>query len=130
MMTLREAKNKERYIVEKSLLKQPAKRRLEAMGLIEGTMVFKINEALDGSIIFMIRGSRLAIGSELAEMIEVRNLTDEDLRQRGRGRGRGPRFGRGKGRGRGRGNDIGGSNAAVGAVNDDAKMERGGKIAD
>ncbi len=70
-MTLKDAQNGEKYIVEKSMLKQPAKQRLEAMGLIEGTRVRKINQALDGSIIFMVRGTRLAIGKELAEFVIV-----------------------------------------------------------
>ncbi|MGI6050586.1 MAG: FeoA family protein [Acetivibrionales bacterium] len=70
-MTLKDARKGEKYIIEKSLLKQPAKQRLEAMGLIEGTKVRKINQALDGSVIFMVRGTRLAVGKELAEFIIV-----------------------------------------------------------
>ena len=104
-MTLKESKNGKEYIVEESMLKQPQRRRLEAMGLIEGTRIRKINEALDGSIVFMVRGSRLAISKELAEDILVRDLTSEDLIKKKRmgGLGKGPRDGRGMGRGIGPG---------------------------
>ena len=101
-MTLKDAKNGKEYIVEKSILKQPIKRRLEAMGLIGGTMIRKINEALDGSIIFMVRGTRLAIGKELAEVIIVRDVSASDIRHKKRGRGMGLRDGSGKGIGMGR----------------------------
>lgn len=104
-MTLKDAENGKEYIVEGLTLKQPIKRRLEAMGLIEGTMIRKIDEALDGSIIFMVRGTRLAIGRELAELVMVRDVSESEMRQkrhRNRCCGKGPRNGRGKGGGRGR----------------------------
>lgn len=106
-MTLNDVEKGKEYIVEKSMLQQPVKRRLEAMGLIEGTMLRKINEAFDGSLIFMVRGSRLAIGKELAEAIIVRDITIDDMRHRRRGRGLGPRNGSGRGKGRGRGRKRG-----------------------
>ncbi|HBG23394.1 MAG TPA: hypothetical protein DDW83_09120 [Peptococcaceae bacterium] len=102
MMTLKSVGNGKAYIVEKSLLKQPVKRRLEAMGLIEGTMIHKINEALDGSIICIVKGTRLAIGKELAERIFVRPMSASDIRHRRhrkRCRGMGPRDGSGRGSG-------------------------------
>lgn len=98
-MTLKEGKSEKEYIVEKSMLKQPQKRRLEAMGLIEGTKIRKINEAIDGSVIFMVRGTRLAISKELSEDIIIRDLTPDDLRKKKKGRGLGLRDGRGKGSG-------------------------------
>lgn len=106
-MTLNEAKNGKEYITEKTELKQPVKRRLEAMGLIEGTMIRKVNEALDGSVIFVLRGTRFAIGQELAKVITVREVTETDIRLRRKGRGMGLRDGRGKGKGRGMGRGMG-----------------------
>jgi len=87
-MTLRDCKKGNEYIVEKSTLKQPGKRRLEALGLIEGTRISKINEAIDGSIIFMVRGSRLALGKDLASEIIVRDITAGDVRGKKSGHGR------------------------------------------
>jgi len=117
-MTLQEAQNGKEYIVKQSLLKQPQKRRLEAMGLIEGTMIRKINQAIDGSVILMVRGTRLALGKDLAEDIIIRDITPSDLRNRrirrgiglrnghtragGMGRAKGMKDGQGKGHGMGR----------------------------
>jgi ferrous iron transport protein A len=78
-MTLKDCEIGKNYIVEKSMLKQPSKRRLEALGLIEGTIVRKINQALDGSVIFVVRGTRLAIGKDLAEDIIVRKTNASDI---------------------------------------------------
>lgn len=101
-MTLKDSKKGSIYVVEESRLKQPTKRRLEAMGLIEGTRIRKLNEAADGAIIFIVRGTRLAIGKDLAKDIIVREATEEDLRAVNRGRGKGRRDGHGKGSGMGR----------------------------
>ncbi|NLC43231.1 MAG: ferrous iron transport protein A [Clostridiales bacterium] len=90
------------FIVEKSMLKQPGKRRLEAMGLIEGTRIRKINEAIDGSIIINIRGTRLAIGKDLGSDIIVRNVTASDIGRNGKRHGAYMGIGHGKGRGMGR----------------------------
>jgi|LSQX01.2.fsa_nt_gb ferrous iron transport protein A len=108
-MILKDGKNGGKYIVEKSTIEQPVKRRLEALGLIEGTMIRKINEALDGSIILMVRGTRLAIGKELAEVITVREATAKDVGHGKRGCGMGLRGGRGKGCGMGMRRGVGGA---------------------
>ncbi|HZK33895.1 MAG TPA: FeoA family protein [Bacillota bacterium] len=106
-MTLKDAKNGEIYVVEDSIISQPVKRRLEAMGLIEGTLIRKNNQALDGSIIFMVRGTRLAIGKELAQAITVKKALASDLGKGrrgygpGHGRRRGPGMGHRKGCGKG-----------------------------
>ena len=88
-MTLIEAQIGKEYRIEKLMINQPLKQRLEAMGLIEGTVVRKINEALDGSIIFMVRGTRLAVGKDLAmqigvfsEMVETK-VNPKESRMRG-----------------------------------------------
>lgn len=70
-MNLGNCKKSKEYIVEDSMLKLPIKRRLEAMGLIEGTRIRKIDQGLDGSVIFMVRGSRLAVGKNIADNIIV-----------------------------------------------------------
>ncbi len=100
-MTLQDAQSGKEYIIEESMLRQPQKRRLEAMGLIEGTIIRKINEALDGSVIFIVRGTRLALGKELANDIIIREITPEDINNRRRRRGRGLINGHSKGTGKG-----------------------------
>ncbi len=104
-MTLSDANIKERYIVEELSLKQPIKRRLEAMGLIEGTMIRKNNEATDGSVIFTVRGTRLAVGKDVADYIEVRDILPGE--ERGPRR-RCSRQGRGMGHNRGKWRQVNG----------------------
>lgn len=79
-MTLYDIEKGKEYIVEKSTFKQPIKRRLEAMGLIEGTRIRKINQGLDGSVIFATRGIRMAIGKDIADEILVRETRESDYR--------------------------------------------------
>lgn len=99
-MTLKDCKKGNEYIVVKSMLKQPGRRRLESMGLTKGTRISKLNEAIDGSIIFIVRGSRLAIGKDLASDIIVRDVTANDIKikKNGRGKSRGNGYGKGRAR--------------------------------
>ena len=124
-MTLKDGKNGKEYIVEQSMLKQPEKRRLEAMGLIEGTRICKLNEAIDGSIIFNVRGTRLAIGNDLASDIIIREVTASDERGKRRGRGLGLRNGKGRGSGMGRkrGSGIGPRNDKDNCVDIDVGVQ-------
>ena len=101
-MNLTDCVNGSDFIVEQSMLKQPGKRRLEALGLIEGTRIRKINEAIDGSIIINVRGTRLAIGKDLGSDIIVRNVTASDMGCKGKRSGAYMGKGHGKGRGMGR----------------------------
>lgn len=81
-MTLYDGKKGKQYIVEKLTHNQPIKRRLESMGLIEGTRICKLNQGLDGSIIFVARGIRMAIGKDVADQIIVREARESDYRAR------------------------------------------------
>ena len=49
-------------------------RRLEALGILEGTKVVVLNRKRNGSTIIKVRGSRWALGNEIAEGIEVEEL--------------------------------------------------------
>ncbi len=46
-------------------------RRLGAMGLTKGTGIKLLNCNHGGSVIIMVRGSRLAVGKKIAESIEM-----------------------------------------------------------
>jgi ferrous iron transport protein A len=46
-------------------------RRLQALGLTMGTKVKILNNKKSGSVIFKVRGTRLAIGKKIAEGILV-----------------------------------------------------------
>lgn len=70
-MTLRKAKPGSIFTVGDINLDIATSRRLEALGLTKGTDVRILNRNNGGSIILMVRGSRLALGSRIAEAIHV-----------------------------------------------------------
>ena len=71
-MTLQNVKIGGFYTVSALNLDRPTMRRLEALGLTQGTGVKILNRNREGSVILMVRGSRLAIGSKIAETIQMR----------------------------------------------------------
>lgn len=48
--------------------------RMQALGLTKGTVIKVLNRKRSGSIIFKVRGTRLAVGKEIAEAIEIREV--------------------------------------------------------
>ena len=71
-MTLRSAKIGEMYKISSMSLDRATMRRLEALGLTQGTDVKVLNKNKQGSVILMVRGSRLALGSKIAETIHMK----------------------------------------------------------
>lgn len=74
-MTLKDAKIGGNYIVSSLKLDQAIMRRLEALGLTRGTSVRVVNRSRGGSVIIMVRGSRLALGSKIAETIDTKEAS-------------------------------------------------------
>lgn len=72
-MTLRECKVDKDYVVEDMDLDQGIMIRLKALGLTDGTHIHILNKKRSGSIIFHVRGSRLAVGKDIAESIHVKD---------------------------------------------------------
>lgn len=70
-MTMRDAGIGRIYIVNSMELDIATMRRLEALGLTRGTQIKVLNKNRSGSVIVMVRGSRLAIGSKIAEAIQM-----------------------------------------------------------
>lgn len=73
-MTLKDGKVGQNYVVKGLNLEQVIKRRLEALGLIDGTQVLLLNQNQKGAVIFKVRGTRLAIGNKIAESIQVEEV--------------------------------------------------------
>lgn len=71
-MSLLQGKIGSYYIVEELHLEGALERRLQALGLTSGTRVEVLNNKKSGTIIFKVRGTRLAIGKEIAEAIKVK----------------------------------------------------------
>lgn len=59
------------YIVEGISLEQDIKRRLQALGLTKGTKITILNNKKSGSVIFSVRGSRLAVGKQIANGVTL-----------------------------------------------------------
>jgi ferrous iron transport protein A len=74
-MTLRDAKIGVIYTVNSLNLDKVTMRRLEALGLTKGTNIKIINRNRGGSVILMVRGSRLALGSKIAETIHMKEAS-------------------------------------------------------
>lgn len=74
-MTLLSGKIGNIYTVDSINLDMAAKRRLVALGLTRGTDIKILNRNNGGSIILMVRGSRLALGSKIAEAIHMKEVS-------------------------------------------------------
>lgn len=57
--------------VKRVLVAEAIGRRLEALGVNEGTAVTILNKKKSGSVIIKVRGTRLALGRKIAEQIET-----------------------------------------------------------
>ena len=71
MMTLGNARIGASYTVNSIELDIATMRRLGALGLTKGTDVKLLNRNHGGSVIIMVRGSRLALGRKIAESIAM-----------------------------------------------------------
>lgn len=60
------------YLVENISLDRDISRRLQALGVTKGTKIAVLNNKKSGSVIFSVRGSRLAVGRQIASGIEVK----------------------------------------------------------
>ena len=65
-MTLLETKTAQWYQVEEIHEWENVQRRLEALGILEGTRVQVLNQKRNGSTIIRVRGTRWALGKEIA----------------------------------------------------------------
>lgn len=74
-MTMKHAKVGNTYTVFSINLDRNISRRLEALGLTKGTNIKILNHNRIGSVILMVRGSRLALGSKIAENIDIKEAS-------------------------------------------------------
>lgn len=73
-MKLNQADILQNYRITGVQEQEKIQRRLEALGILEGTKVVVLNRKRNGSTIIKVRGSRWALGNEIAEGIEVEEL--------------------------------------------------------
>lgn len=73
-MKLNQAVILQNYRITSVLEQEKIQRRLEALGILEGTKIVVLNRKRNGSTIIKVRGTRWALGNEIAEGIEVEEL--------------------------------------------------------
>ena len=71
-MKLKEGKNRHTYVVEKIEIELDVERRLEALGLTEGSKITVLNNDKKGAMTVRFPGTRFAIGRRIAENILVK----------------------------------------------------------
>ncbi|MDD6734054.1 MAG: FeoA family protein [Lachnospiraceae bacterium] len=77
-MTLWDGENSNSYILKQIMLEEILERRLEALGLNEGTVVTIMNKKKSGAMIVKVRGTRLALGKHITSQIEVESKKEKD----------------------------------------------------
>ena len=76
-MTICDGRINETYEVERLDIREEILRRLEALGINEGTKVTVLNRKRNGACIIKVRGTRWAVGRKIASGILVRVPADE-----------------------------------------------------
>lgn len=62
------------YRVESVAVNETITRRLEALGVNNMTLVTLLNKKGSGSVIFKVRGTRLAVGKRISDGIEISEM--------------------------------------------------------
>lgn len=78
-MTLYEGEKGKSYSVRELFMEEGLMRRLQALGLNEGTTVKILNRKRSGALIIYVRGTRLAVGKHISANTEVREETGADF---------------------------------------------------
>lgn len=73
-MTLQEGNAGSQYVVQDLDLPVGLERRLEALGLIEGTKVSVLRKKRQGAMIIKVRGTRFAVGQGISTHIAVKAI--------------------------------------------------------
>ena len=70
-MTILEGTVREDYIVTDIVMNEAITRRLEALGIKSGTKLQMMNQKKNGTVIIKVRGTRWAMGRDIAGGIKV-----------------------------------------------------------
>lgn len=76
-MNVSQAQKGKIYIVKKINLTGNIERRLEMLGMTDKVKLTILNKKYGGAVILKIRGTRFAVGKEIADAIEIEELKDE-----------------------------------------------------
>ena len=80
-MTLYEVKKEKIYIIERLYVEPSITRRLQALGLNDGTKIKVLIRKKKGALIIQVRGTRLALGKHICASIDVQECVSsgEDM---------------------------------------------------
>ncbi len=70
-MTLKQGKNHMTYRVQSIDIELQLERRLQALGLTEGSLITVLNNDKKGSLSVRFRGTRFALGKRIADHIKI-----------------------------------------------------------
>lgn len=76
-MTLLKGEIGKSYVVKAIQLEPNIQRRLQVLGLTDGTSVEVLNIKRNGSIIIKVRGTRFAVGKQIADGIVIEGDQNE-----------------------------------------------------
>ena len=71
-MTLFEGKTGKPYQISGLYVEEAITRRLEALGLNDGTIIHVLTRKKNGALIIKVRGTRLALGKYISSGIEIK----------------------------------------------------------
>lgn len=77
-MILKEGRNHHTYEVLSIHIELQLERRLEALGLTEGSRITILNNNKQGALTAKFRGTRFALGKRIAEGIEIREVSEDE----------------------------------------------------
>ncbi len=77
-MTLFQAATNRQYAVKGLYVEESLTRRLQALGLNDGTKLCVVTRKKKGALIIKVRGTRLAIGKHIALGIEVAEVAEDE----------------------------------------------------
>jgi len=70
-MSLFEGEKGKNYEIKGLYVEEGLTRRLQALGLNDGTVITVLNRKRNGALIIRVRGTRLAVGKHISQGIEV-----------------------------------------------------------
>lgn len=76
-MNVSQAQKGRTYLVKKVNLEGNIERRLEMLGMTDQVKLMVLNKKNQGAVIIKVRGTRFAIGKEIADAIEIEKIENE-----------------------------------------------------
>lgn len=76
-MTLYEAEKGQQYTISGLFVEEAITRRLQALGLNDGTPITVLNRKKKGALIIRVRGTRLALGKHISSNIEIKKTEEK-----------------------------------------------------